>query len=64
MDPEQAVQATLDIQASKAVAVHFGTFDLSDEPISEPPLRFKQAAQAKLGKENSWALAIGETKQF
>jgi N-acyl-phosphatidylethanolamine-hydrolysing phospholipase D len=64
MDPEQAVQATLDIQASKAVAIHFGTFDLADEPINEPPLRFKQAAQAKLGEENSWVLAIGETREF
>jgi N-acyl-phosphatidylethanolamine-hydrolysing phospholipase D len=64
MDPEQAVQATLDIQAAKAVAIHFGTFDLADEPINEPPIRFKQAAQAKLGEENSWVLAIGETREF
>jgi N-acyl-phosphatidylethanolamine-hydrolysing phospholipase D len=64
MDPEQAVQATLDIQASKAVAIHFGTFDLADEPINEPPQRFKQAAQEQLGQKNSWVLAIGETREF
>jgi len=64
MDPEQAVQATLDIQAAKAVAIHFGTFDLADEPINEPPQRFKQAAQEQLGQKNSWVLAIGETREF
>jgi N-acyl-phosphatidylethanolamine-hydrolysing phospholipase D len=64
MDPEQAVQATLDIQAEKAVAIHFGTFDLADEPINEPPRRFKQAAQEQLGQKNSWVLAIGETREF
>jgi L-ascorbate metabolism protein UlaG (beta-lactamase superfamily) len=64
MDPEQAVQATLDIQASKAMAIHFGTFDLADEPINEPPLRFKKAGQEQLGKNNSWVLAIGETREF
>jgi N-acyl-phosphatidylethanolamine-hydrolysing phospholipase D len=64
MDPEQAVQATLDIKASKAVAIHFGTFDLADEPINEPPIRFKQAAQEALGQKNSWVLAIGETREF
>jgi N-acyl-phosphatidylethanolamine-hydrolysing phospholipase D len=64
MDPEQAVQATLDIQAEKAVAIHFGTFDLADEPINEPPQRFKQASQEQLGQKNSWVLAIGETREF
>jgi N-acyl-phosphatidylethanolamine-hydrolysing phospholipase D len=65
MNPEEAVQAALDVQAETAVAIHFGTFDLSDEPISEPPLRFKAAAEeTPLGLNNSWVLDIGETREF
>ena len=65
MDPEEAVQAALDLQANTAVAMHFGTFDLSEEPLAEPPLRFKAAAEATgLGENNSWVLDIGETRQF
>jgi N-acyl-phosphatidylethanolamine-hydrolysing phospholipase D len=65
MNPEEAVQATLDVQADAAVAIHFGTFDLSDEPLAEPPLRFKAAAKGtELGDENSWVLDIGETRKF
>ena len=65
MNPEEAVQAALDVQAESAVAIHFGTFDLSDEPLAEPPLRFKAAAkETRLGADNSWVLDIGETRQF
>ena len=65
MNPEEAVQAALDVQANSAVAIHFGTFDLSDEPLSEPPLRFKAAAkETTLGATNSWVLDIGETREF
>jgi|TARA_B110000211_G_scaffold122810_1_gene141683 N-acyl-phosphatidylethanolamine-hydrolysing phospholipase D len=65
MNPEEAVQAALDVQANAAVAMHFGTFDLSDEPISEPPLRFKAAAEkTQLRQANSWVLDIGETREF
>ena len=65
MNPEEAVQAALDVRAESAVAIHFGTFDLSDEPLAEPPLRFKAAAkETRLGSDNSWVLDIGETRQF
>ncbi|MEM8609358.1 MAG: MBL fold metallo-hydrolase [Myxococcota bacterium] len=65
MNPEEAVQAALDLDAKRAVAIHYGTFDLSDEPLDEPPRRFRAAAQeTSLGEEGSWLLAVGETRSF
>ena len=65
MNPEEAVSAALDLDAKTAVAMHFGTFDLSDEPLNQPPRRFKQAAAAQgLGEEQAWVLKIGETRSF
>ena len=65
MNPEEAVQVALDVQADTALAIHFGTFDLSDEPLSEPPLRFKTAAKETiLGADKSWVMDIGETRKF
>ncbi|MEM7436754.1 MAG: MBL fold metallo-hydrolase [Myxococcota bacterium] len=64
-NPEEAVQAAVDVRAKRAVAIHFGTFDLSDEPLDEPPRRFKAAAaETPLGDEGSWVLSIGETRPF
>ena len=65
MNPEEAVQAALDVKATNAVAIHYGTFKLSDEPINEPPKRFKAAAQdTSLGVDHGWVLKIGETRDF
>jgi N-acyl-phosphatidylethanolamine-hydrolysing phospholipase D len=65
MNPEEALQAAIDLRASRAVAMHFGTFDLSDEPLAEPPLRFKDAARkSEMGEEAAWVLNIGETRAF
>jgi N-acyl-phosphatidylethanolamine-hydrolysing phospholipase D len=65
MNPEEALRAATDLRAKRAVAMHFGTFDLSDEPIDEPPRRFRAAAQrSDLGEDSAWVLDIGETRQF
>ncbi len=65
MDPEHAVQTALDVRAALAVGMHFGTFDLTDEPVDEPPRRFRAAAEAsRLGVERAWLLRLGETRAF
>jgi N-acyl-phosphatidylethanolamine-hydrolysing phospholipase D len=65
MNPEEALLAAIDLQASRALAIHFGTFDLSDEPLAEPPLRFANAARnSELGEEAVWIFNIGETREF
>jgi L-ascorbate metabolism protein UlaG (beta-lactamase superfamily) len=36
VDPKQAVQAHLDLKSKKTIGMHFGTFQLTAEPINEP----------------------------
>lgn len=65
LDPEEAVRAALVLRARRALGIHFGTFDLSDEPLDEPPRRFRDAAAAQgFGREAAWVLRIGETREF
>lgn len=65
INPEEAVTTALDLRARSVVAMHFGTFDLSDEPLDEPPRRFLRAANNQgLGEENAWVLNIGENRRF
>jgi N-acyl-phosphatidylethanolamine-hydrolysing phospholipase D len=65
LDPDEAVRAALDLGAEHAVAMHWGTFDLTDEPPDEPPRRFRAAADAaNLGPERAWVLAVGETRRW
>jgi N-acyl-phosphatidylethanolamine-hydrolysing phospholipase D len=65
LNPEEAVQAAIDLRAKRALAIHYGTFDLSDEPLDEPPRRFRAAAAAgELGGEAAWLMQIGEVRDF
>ena len=66
MNPEEALQAAIDLRASKTTAIHFGTFNLSDEPLAEPPERFIQAAKSSADYEPEQALVmkVGETIEF
>ncbi|HZX43995.1 MAG TPA: MBL fold metallo-hydrolase [Myxococcaceae bacterium] len=41
MTPEDAVQAFVDLGARRLVAMHWGTFKLTDEPLDEPPRRLR-----------------------
>ncbi|BES70309.1 MBL fold metallo-hydrolase [Marinobacter nanhaiticus D15-8W] len=43
VDPEEAVHIHRDIGARQSVAMHWGTFVLTDEPMDEPPRRLRQA---------------------
>ena len=65
MNPEEAVQAAIDLQAKRALAMHYGTFDLSDEPLEDPPRRFADAAkETRFGTDDAWLMKIGETRKF
>jgi len=65
LNPEEAAQAAMDVGARHVVAIHWGTFDLTDEPLDEPPVRFRAAAKAVgLADRDAWVLAVGETRGF
>ena len=43
--------------------MHWGTFDLPDEPLDEPPRRFHAAATAEgFDADHAWTLDVGETR--
>jgi N-acyl-phosphatidylethanolamine-hydrolysing phospholipase D len=65
LNPEQALHAALALRAEHTLAVHYGTFDLSDEPLDEPPRRYRDASmRAGRNPEIDWILKIGETRQW
>ncbi len=45
VNPEESVQIHKDIRSNKSVAIHWGTFILTDEPLDEPPKRLAGALQ-------------------
>jgi len=62
MNPEQATQAFVDLGASQFVAMHWGTFKLTDEPLDEPPQRLRaEWARRKLDPAALHLPAIGAT---
>ena len=63
--PEEALRVGLDAQAHRIVAMHFGTFDLADEPMDEPPRRFRaEAERLGLGSDRAWIMKVGETREW
>jgi L-ascorbate metabolism protein UlaG (beta-lactamase superfamily) len=46
MNPEEAVRAHLDVKARTSVAMHFGTFRLTDEGIDDPLRALERARSA------------------
>jgi len=47
MNPEEAVAVFQDARCRRAVAMHWGTFRLTDEPLGEPPLRLAAELERK-----------------
>jgi L-ascorbate metabolism protein UlaG (beta-lactamase superfamily) len=62
MNPDDALQAFQDLGARRVVAMHWGTFKLTDEPLDEPPALFREGAVARGHAEGVvHVAAIGET---
>jgi N-acyl-phosphatidylethanolamine-hydrolysing phospholipase D len=62
MNPEEAVKAYLDLGGPFSVGMHFGTFQLTDEPIDEPERHLRVALAEHGVPESQFRVpAFGET---
>lgn len=62
MNPEEAVQAHLDLHSRQSIASHFGTFQLTNEGIDDPPQSLSESLKLhKLRKEEFLVLEAGQT---
>jgi len=62
MGPEEAVQAFEDLGAARFLAMHWGTFKLTDEPLDEPPRRLDtEWTRRRLPREHVHVLPVGGT---
>jgi N-acyl-phosphatidylethanolamine-hydrolysing phospholipase D len=65
MNPEEAAQTRRDLRARHGLAVHWGTFQLTSEPLLEPPARLKAALTASESADDAFVvLDHGETRCF
>ncbi len=61
--PEDAGLAWKTLRAKNFVSMHWGTFRLTDEPMSAPPARIAQWFENEgLPRDRLWTLAVGETR--
>jgi L-ascorbate metabolism protein UlaG (beta-lactamase superfamily) len=60
--PEDAARAWEILGAKTLVAMHWGTFKLTDEPLGEPPERVRAWMGARGMSERLWVMDIGETR--
>jgi L-ascorbate metabolism protein UlaG (beta-lactamase superfamily) len=65
MNPEEAVQAHLDLRATFSIGMHFGTFQLTKEGIDEPLRALDEARRARSVASSAFrALRFGESAVF
>ena len=62
INPEEAVMTFLDLEASKAIGMAWGTFILTDEPVKEPPRELlKELKKSNISNEDFFILKHGES---
>ena len=62
---EEALKIHADLGAQRTLGVHWGTFELTDEALDEPPRQLRlQRDAAGLAAEDVFTLAIGETRRL
>lgn len=63
--PEEALQIFADVRGRQFVPIHWGTFDLAEEALDEPPRRLEADARRRgLGPDRVWVLKHGETRRW
>ena len=65
VNPDEAVRIHQDLRARRSLGIHWGTFELTDEPLDQPPLDLAQSRQRTgLADDAFFVLAIGETRKL
>jgi N-acyl-phosphatidylethanolamine-hydrolysing phospholipase D len=65
INPEEAVRIHRDIGSRLSIAMHWGTFRLTEEPVDEPPQQLRAALDAAgIARDRFRVLAHGETLQL
>ena len=62
MNPAEAVQAHLDLEAAESIGMHFGTFQLTTEGIDEPVHALAEACRSRgMSSQQFRTIAFGES---
>ena len=64
MSPEEAVKAAHILKAETFIPMHYGTFDISDEPLGEPLTRLRQLNETKKVNGQLAVLQPGQVYTF
>ncbi len=65
VNPAEAVKIHRDIGAKRSLGVHWGTFELTDEALDEPPRALaREARDAGLRDDEFFVMAVGETRRL
>lgn len=63
VNPADAAQLMLDVEAQQAMSVHWGTFMLTQEAFDHPPRDLAIALRERgLPQESVWLMRQGETR--
>jgi hypothetical protein len=60
MNPEEAMMAFTDLGGQLFIPMHYGAFDMSDEPLGEPIKRLRKCSSNSSNMAQIKELAIGE----
>jgi N-acyl-phosphatidylethanolamine-hydrolysing phospholipase D len=64
-NPEEAVKIHQELHARHSVAMHWGTFILTDEPLDEPPRKLDEARRAAgISSDEFFVMKHGETRNL
>ncbi|MFI4930034.1 MAG: MBL fold metallo-hydrolase [Burkholderiales bacterium] len=65
VNPEEAVRIHRDLGAKASLGIHWGTFELTDESLDEPPRQLAQARRSQAVADSAFfTLAIGQTRRL
>jgi L-ascorbate metabolism protein UlaG (beta-lactamase superfamily) len=63
LNPEEAVQAHMDLNSQQSLGMHFGVFQLTWEPVDQPVIDLNASLEAnRIDAERFWALEPGQAR--